>query len=539
MSHLVYLYIKKMKKMKIHIKELIDPTYASFLNELNYTTEFPVVVLFRSDCDDYGYRTTFTLKVYLDEKRIIEAGNVKIIRTGQTEGYTKIDESEFYNENKDFYSLGQDADYYKELYKLGRHIYDPLLTQLNDVAYDSHTFKNHKDDEGLKVSLMRFSGAKMALVEAERIFAAKAGKVSLKRPKDDFSFTITTKINKNSSLKANFKFPITSPLPGRVNVIIGNNGTGKTRLLSNIATILSGYGYSEISAALTETAGKVEGRRPAFKKIIVLSYSAFDSFAIPGKSDVEKEHLEYKDDIFGYVYCGLRSHLEGSSNSYRLKTHEEINIEFIKNMNSIVLTKKDEIFNKVMLPILNDISLINTPFGSEGFFNDDSNIISNFQLLSSGHKIIVKMISDLVVNMTDEYDSLVLIDEPETHLHPPLVASFLKALKICLESLNGCAIITTHSPVVLQETPSEFVNVLVNDDLSSKLVRPEIETFAENVSIITQEVFGLDDGYTDWHDTLKQIIDQNPGVNVNEKFFNNKLGFTARSYIASYMKSKG
>lgn len=129
--------------------------------------------------------------------------------------------------------------------------------------------------------------------------------------------------------------------------------------------------------------------------------------------------------------------------------------------------------------------------------------------------------------------------EPETHLHPPLVASFLKALKICLESLNGCAIITTHSPVVLQETPSEFVNVLVNDDLSSKLVRPDIETFAENVSIITQEVFGLDDGYTDWHDTLKQIIDQNPSVNVNEKFFNNKLGFTARSYIASYMKSKG
>lgn len=525
--------------MKIHIKKLNDPTYSSFLNELIHTTEFPVVVLSRSDWDDYGYRTTFLMKIFLDAQRIIDVGFVKIIRTGQTEGYTKIADSDFLEDNKDFYSLGQDVDYYEELHKLGRHIYDPLLTLLNDIAYDSYLLKNHKDDEGLRVSLMRFSGAKIAAVEAEKIFAAKASKVSLKRPKSDFAFTITTKINENSLLKASFKFPITSPLPGRINVIIGNNGTGKTRLLSNIATILSGYGYNEITSALTETAGKVEGRRPAFKKIIVLSYSAFDSFAIPGKSDIEKEHLESKDDIFGYVYCGLRNHLEGSNDKYRLKTHEEINTEFTRNMSSIRFSEKEDIFNEIMLPILNDISLINTPFGLDGFFNDDSKVTSNFPLLSSGHKIIVKMISDLVVNMTDEYDSLVLIDEPETHLHPPLMASFLKSLKICLESLNGCAIITTHSPVVLQETPSEFVNVLMNDDSSSKLVRPDIETFAENISIITQEVFGLDDGNTDWHDTLKQIIDENPGVNVNEKFFNNKLGFTARSYIASYMKNKG
>ncbi|MFD7630846.1 AAA family ATPase [Streptomyces sp. NPDC059851] len=54
--------------------------------------------------------------------------------------------------------------------------------------------------------------------------------------------------------------------------------------------------------------------------------------------------------------------------------------------------------------------------------------------------------------------SLVLIDEPESHLHPPLLASFIQTLSRLLTERNGVAVVATHSPpVVLQEVPRSCV----------------------------------------------------------------------------------
>jgi len=65
--------------------------------------------------------------------------------------------------------------------------------------------------------------------------------------------------------------------------------------------------------------------------------------------------------------------------------------------------------------------------------------------LSSGHAIVLLTITRLVE--LDER-SLVLIDEPEVHLHPPLLSAFVRALSDLLIELNGVAIVATHSPVM-------------------------------------------------------------------------------------------
>ena len=75
--------------------------------------------------------------------------------------------------------------------------------------------------------------------------------------------------------------------------------------------------------------------------------------------------------------------------------------------------------------------------------------------LSSGHKIVLLSITKLVENMEEK--TLVLMDEPEAHLHPPLLAAFVRALSDLLINRNGVAIIATHSPVVLQEVPRSCV----------------------------------------------------------------------------------
>jgi hypothetical protein len=126
----------------------------------------------------------------------------------------------------------------------------------------------------------------------------------------------------------------------------------------------------------------------------------------------------------------------------------------------------------------------------------------------------------------------VLIDEPETHLHPPLLAAFLKSVRACLETFDGYAIIATHSPVVLQETPARYVQVLRRAADQNRVVAPSIETFAESIGVITQEVFNLGDGSTDWHETLRALA-RRYNLEQIEEMFGLRLGFAARSYVLS------
>ena len=71
--------------------------------------------------------------------------------------------------------------------------------------------------------------------------------------------------------------------------------------------------------------------------------------------------------------------------------------------------------------------------------------------MSSGHAIVFMTITRLVEKVDER--SLVLLDEPESHLHPPLLSALIRALSDLLVSRNAIAIIATHSPVVLQEVP--------------------------------------------------------------------------------------
>lgn len=81
--------------------------------------------------------------------------------------------------------------------------------------------------------------------------------------------------------------------------------------------------------------------------------------------------------------------------------------------------------------------------------------IKLFKRLSSGHQVIILTLTRLVECITEK--SLVILDEPENHLHPPLLAAFVRALSELLIDRNGVAVIATHSPVILQEVPRSCV----------------------------------------------------------------------------------
>ena len=122
--------------------------------------------------------------------------------------------------------------------------------------------------------------------------------------------------------------------------------------------------------------------------------------------------------------------------------------------------------------------------------------------------------------------TLIILDEPELHLHPPLLSSFIRSLSYLLIKANGVSILATHSPVILQEVQKDCVYKLTRDIKSDVMDahRPDIETFAQDIGSLTFEVFGLEAKESGFYTLINQIA--NEGLDFEESLgrFDNKMG---------------
>lgn len=503
--------------------------------ELARTNLYPRAVLVQDNWDDYGYRSTFYVVLHLSADEKIDLGNIKIIQADRSGGYTDMPRKPFNRLPEGHASLGADLDYYETLYKLGREVFEPYFKGLRDIAFDDDAKARVEDTEGFRVSMLRFSGAERTIADAVRLLRAPA--LRKRRRHVGFLVKFKTSVARNSaSFMVEFDFRRRASLPNRINALIGYNGTGKTRLLSNLAIVASGYGYSTKEDLLRHEAGRFVGTAPPFKTVVVVSYSAFDTFVIPGRTEVEKERLQEQGELFGYVYCGLRERsdedIADGEQTYRLRTHGEIEAEFLSALDRVHKAGRLESLLEILKPLLRDPSFQRIGLTHLYTNRDDDELGELFRELSSGHKYVLKIVAELTAHISGSEPTLVLIDEPETHLHPPLLAALLKSVRACLDAFNGYAIIATHSPVVLQETPAKYVRVLRRTGDQNSVVAPSIETFAEGIGVITQEVFNLGDGSTDWHETLRSLARKHTLEEI-EGMFDRKLGFSARSYVLS------
>jgi len=140
------------------------------------------------------------------------------------------------------------------------------------------------------------------------------------------------------------------------------------------------------------------------------------------------------------------------------------------------------------------------------------------------------------VELVDER-TLVLIDEPENHLHPPLLASFTRALSDLLIKRNGVAIIATHSPVVLQEVPSSCVTIIDRVHSNFNFYRPDLETFAENVGTLTRETFKLEVNNSGFHKMIIEYLQDHTYESLIDEF-EDQIGAEGKALARSYLVTK-
>jgi hypothetical protein len=107
----------------------------------------------------------------------------------------------------------------------------------------------------------------------------------------------------------------------------------------------------------------------------------------------------------------------------------------------------------------------------------------------------------------------------------------MRALSELLTTTNGAAVIATHSPVVLQEVPKNCVWKLRRSGDHSVAERPQVETYGENVGVLTHEVFGLEVTQSGYHAELQRAVAESDSFEAVASRFGNQLGSEAQGIV--------
>lgn len=479
----------------------------------NYSKQRNQAYLVRSDWNDYNYYTTFILS-YFDANGIKhEIGGLCIGQFGMERAsfLGKASRTEMPNDfdslGFNYFSLGTSVEYYANLNKLGEEIRNKILLRLKDIALDENLYKKAIKEHVTQVSLLRNIDPKTVTVQYRRIANGGAELT-------DYAFRFTSASLKNAPPPLELFFsvePISFP-PTNIHVLIGRNGIGKTYLLKNIERAILEPESSDRYGTI-----KHEGDS-TFVNLVSVSFSAFD----------KRENLQERKNNFEE----LQHHFIGLVGENSTKSIDSLSDDFFNSLSACRTPEKKKLWQNA-IGILEydavfktfDISrLINFKFQRSKY-----RIKSTFNELSSGHKIVLLTITRLVETVAEK--SLVIMDEPEAHLHPPLLSAFTRALSELLIQKNGVAIIATHSPVVLQEVPKSCIWKLRRNGNFAQAERLEIESFGENVGTLTREVFGLEVTESGFHKMLVDAVNEKGNYEEVIEHFGGQLGMEGRAIV--------
>jgi predicted ATP-binding protein involved in virulence len=347
----------------------------------------------------------------------------------------------------------------------------------------------------------------------------------------------------------NFVHQSTAEAPLRypnINVVLGNNGHGKTTLLKAISLACLGpaigdsgiYPYrlirktsdkekteatmsADISAEFTlHKQDRLNGHKSLSSTVKVLKRGDLESL----RSDISDEFLwdpifSEKNDAFFFVGYGATRTVE-KSDKVDFGSRTQSSFLRARRIKSLFEETYSLVPLNSWLPELHSqnpgrykqvFNLINRLLGSEHFTfegeMEDSEYLFNrkgskvpFPALSDGYRAFLGWIGDLLYNITLTCPSgeklvnnsgIVLIDEIDLHLHPQWQMSILPKLSEALPNIQF--IVTTHSPLVVGSVDTEnIIAIKPGPYQSSSLKRIKQPTTGLDADqILLTEYFGL------------------------------------------------
>lgn len=290
-------------------------------------------------------------------------------------------------------------------------------------------------------------------------------------------------------------------------ILVGGNGTGKTTILEVIYNILSGNekyfldtsNFTSVELELNNKSRikfirnddeiykyinnkKIESNDEFFTKQKVIYFPAeitFKNYEVTGAnkleitdSDVilnaEKMSKELKQFLVNQKYQDLNDIANGNpQNAKRIEKYKRIYNEFLNDKKFIGID------NETFEPI---------------FELDNTQEHITIEKLSSGEQQIFYKGGSLV-QYGEEKEIIVLIDEPETSMHPEWQQKILSFYK----SINPKAqyIFATHSPHIVSSSKKEEIRVILKENNKLAVDKDIVNTYGLTNEEILFKIFNL------------------------------------------------
>ncbi|ODB95114.1 hypothetical protein A3197_17260 [Candidatus Thiodiazotropha endoloripes] len=301
-------------------------------------------------------------------------------------------------------------------------------------------------------------------------------------------------------------FDLESFLPKRINVLIGPNGLGKSRSLNAIAESLI-----KADEKLTSS----DHGRVMVNRLIALATPGETLNTFPPEN--EKSHIQYRrlaisragqkvsSRGFGELCVQLARSIESIAGKSRWEIFKEC-LNAIKGAENIVLeiespntVQHSEIIisrSKKYVPLKRlsiggEQATLELWAAVKDIAGAYRYIEGKVVPLSSGEQAFLKFAAQACLFV--ENGTMLLLDEPETHLHPNLISDFIEVLDSLLEKTGSIAILATHSAYFVREVPKSQVLVFKSLlDNAVEVVNPRLNTFGADIGAISYFVFDDD-----------------------------------------------
>ena len=488
--------------------------------------------LWTDNWDDwFEFSTLYVLTYYDHEGNKHQLGGIKIGQLDMEKGQRRPDlPRKFEQLDNRFFSLGQDTSYYEDIRSLGTEVYNDLLYALKDVVADDEIYRRAKTERVMGVSLMRSVNERTLVGQFRRILSGGAHLTSYA-----FRYIGPTQLDKKTDpLDLSFSVEPSSKPPTNIQVVIGRNGVGKSFLLNAMSrALVRPEEGKEKNGMFIDESDELEGQFSSpFSNVVSVTFSAFDDFPIIRRSRNTLEEVQYTN-------VGLRKRERTSDDEgnriWQTTTRDPIDLteDFISSAKVCAQGEKRERWLRVLRsleadPIFEEAEVTRLLDIDGKRFGSRAGRL--FRRLSSGHKIVLLTATKLVEKVEER--TLVLMDEPEAHLHPPLLAAFIGGLSDLLINRNGVGIVATHSPVVLQEVPRSCVWKIRRHGGCAVAEPVRIETFAEHVGHLTHEIFGLEVTRSGFHKMIEEAIQPNDEFDDIKDRFDGEVGSEGRALIS-------
>ncbi|MFZ6875766.1 AAA family ATPase [Undibacterium sp. Di27W] len=512
--------------------------------------------------NDFGHQTIFDFSLVIAPGEIIwkrfrlaflnspnkDESEYDIVRDVFNRGATEILSLDNFPQ---FFTMQLNAAAYRDLAKeLGENTARSILAALNDVVVAEHSevqppwLETALKSSAFNRSFLRSPEGFLAYFEGNSALTGRVSQFDSLPPKTlNLSFQLDGFLNPH---EFRFSFDPDSFLPKRMAAIIGKNGVGKSRALNELVLAVLGRknnisdaigGFPNISKIIAIcTPGETESTFPPMGKIpSPIQYIRLS--AIPGKNFTSSneplpialqklarqdvDHNSFRWDIFQHSVESIVNFDELRIVPHSLFAEREGADQPFRSVRLIDLNKGNE---KLRLDSAMNLD-------RDGVLAHGSNP------LSSGQISFIRLAAQLCLHM--DSGTLVLIDEPETHLHPSLVMEFVVMLNSIMEITNSIAIVATHSAYFVREVPTSQVHVIKKTDSGNVQVgTPRLKTFGSDIGAISDFIFEDDSTSRIIRDVATRLNENKSKLNDWEKSLGDEISTEAMMYLKRSQKNK-